>query len=108
MKNYNCPNCGAPIGYTEICQYCGTRLNWIPFTAVKVEICPRKIIPLKSIITVPFEAKALFNASEYSNAVRNELVKRLSGDIPQFMDVISSDLPSICATEYQARLLICK
>ena len=28
---YNCPNCGAPIGYNRICPYCGTRLRWEPY-----------------------------------------------------------------------------
>ena len=30
-ENYNCPNCGAPIGYTEKCDYCGTRIEWRPY-----------------------------------------------------------------------------
>ena len=36
---YNCPNCAAPIGYHEVCPYCGTALDWVPFvrTTLKVE-----------------------------------------------------------------------
>lgn len=30
-ENYNCPNCGAPIGYTDKCDYCGTRIEWRPY-----------------------------------------------------------------------------
>lgn len=30
-ENYNCPNCGAPIGFTEKCEYCGTRIEWRPY-----------------------------------------------------------------------------
>ena len=29
-EKYNCPNCGAPIGYTERCPYCLTVLHWRP------------------------------------------------------------------------------
>lgn len=31
MKDYNCPNCGAPIGYQDQCDYCGTRIEWRPY-----------------------------------------------------------------------------
>lgn len=31
-RKYNCPNCGAPIGYSSICPYCGTTLFWLPMT----------------------------------------------------------------------------
>lgn len=31
MEGYNCPNCGAPIGYMDKCDYCGTRIEWRPY-----------------------------------------------------------------------------
>ena len=43
-KLYNCPNCSAPIGYSDVCAYCGTRLNWIPFK-FDVQIVPHYIKP---------------------------------------------------------------
>ena len=47
-RQYNCPNCGAPIGYSETCQYCGTRLFWYPVT--KIEFLPvnRKVEKLRA------------------------------------------------------------
>lgn len=36
-KIYNCPNCAAPIGYSNKCEYCGTLLRWIPFDEMKIE-----------------------------------------------------------------------
>lgn len=36
-KIYNCPNCAAPIGYSDKCEYCGTLLRWIPFDEMKIE-----------------------------------------------------------------------
>lgn len=36
-KIYNCPNCAAPIGYGDKCEYCGTLLHWIPFDEMKIE-----------------------------------------------------------------------
>ena len=32
---YNCPNCAAPIGYSDRCPYCGTVLRWQPFLALE-------------------------------------------------------------------------
>lgn len=30
-KEYNCPNCGAPIGRDrDSCPYCGTAFDWFP------------------------------------------------------------------------------
>ena len=37
-ENYNCPNCGAPIGYTDKCDYCGTRIEWRPYV---IHLAPR-------------------------------------------------------------------
>lgn len=31
---YNCPNCAAPIGYSDKCPYCGTVLRWMPFLSI--------------------------------------------------------------------------
>ena len=33
----NCPNCAAPIGYSEVCPYCGTAINWIPIKQATFE-----------------------------------------------------------------------
>ena len=35
MSKYNCPNCGAPIGVSSKCEYCGTVLKWVPLTTVE-------------------------------------------------------------------------
>ena len=35
---YNCPNCAAPIGYHEVCAYCGTALNWVPFVRNTLQV----------------------------------------------------------------------
>lgn len=34
---YNCPNCAAPIGYHEVCPYCGTALHWTPTVNVTIK-----------------------------------------------------------------------
>lgn len=108
MKMYNCPNCGAPIGYSEICQYCGTRLSWVPFTSVKVEICPKTIVPLENVMMVPFEAKAVLPPEDYTNMVYHELSRKVAEVIPEFMEIRSMDRLELCSTEIRARLLVCK
>ena len=107
-KKYNCPNCGAPIGYSEVCSYCGTRLNWVPFTSVKVEICPKKIVNLDAAVAVPFSAKEYLPPDEYDRMVQKALVSKLAEGIPKFMQVISEEDPALLATKTHARLLVCK
>ena len=40
-EKYNCPNCGAPIGFGSICEYCGTVLHWIP--SMYIEYIPKHL-----------------------------------------------------------------
>lgn len=40
-KDYNCPNCGAPIGYSDKCEYCGTLLRWTPM--ISIEYIPKNL-----------------------------------------------------------------
>lgn len=35
---YNCPNCSAPIGYNEVCPYCGTALDWVPTVNMTIKV----------------------------------------------------------------------
>lgn len=108
MRKYNCPNCGAPIGYSEFCSYCGTRLDWMPFTSVKVEICPKKIVTLKAVVEVPFSAKEYLDPVEYNRMVMRQLVDKLAEGIPEYIDVASMDDPALLTTKTYARLLVCK
>lgn len=50
---YNCPNCGAPIGYSPKCEYCGTVLQWIPTTIIEIE--NPEIVTLQSRASVQNE-----------------------------------------------------
>lgn len=27
IESLNCPNCGAPVSKTDVCEYCGTRFR---------------------------------------------------------------------------------
>ena len=108
MKRYNCPNCGAPIGYSEICQYCGTRLNWIPFTGVKIEIAPKTIIPLKSVVKIPYEHKKLFSAEEYEHFVKDKIIRDVAIILPDYMEFETMYDPVLNAEDTIARLLVCK
>ena len=40
-EKYNCPNCGAPIGYSDKCEYCGTRIRWTPI--ISIEYIPKNL-----------------------------------------------------------------
>lgn len=46
---YNCPNCAAPIGYHEVCPYCGTALDWVPFAHMTIKTERRDIRKYRAI-----------------------------------------------------------
>ena len=48
---YNCPNCAAPIGYHEVCPYCGTALDWVPFVHMTIKTEKRNIIKCVAVFT---------------------------------------------------------
>ena len=56
MKEYNCPNCGAPIGYTDKCEYCGTRIEWRPYV---IHLAPKlyyhKTYEASAVCAIPKE-----------------------------------------------------
>lgn len=70
---YNCPNCGAPIGYSEICPYCGTRLRWEPQVSV-VEFKP--INERRHTIAARVDIPDSSSVSE--DKIRKELERQLS------------------------------
>ena len=53
MKKYNCPNCGAPIGYSNRCQYCGTVLDWTPHIAGTIVYTSLPVDQLVAEVCIP-------------------------------------------------------
>lgn len=64
-QRYNCPNCSAPIGVSPVCEYCGTRLEWLPI--IKFDSEPSRTIDWAKTIClfddIP-EAEFIDNAKE--------------------------------------------
>lgn len=81
MKEYNCPNCGAPIGFTEKCEYCGTRIEWRPYV---IHLAPQlyyyKTHYASAIEMVP-KGPLGTDSSFTMRLARNELFERLSRQI---------------------------
>lgn len=52
---YNCPNCAAPIGYHEVCPYCGTALYWMPTVSMMFKTERRGIKKCVAAVVEPIE-----------------------------------------------------
>ena len=99
---YNCPNCGAPIGYSPVCQYCGTRLDWLPFKEVDILIKPKHI----NMITA--EASA-FVGDEVPPEIRDKvafrgLVERLAENVAKACRINRDDDWIRCGKRYKAQV----
>ena len=53
---YNCPNCAAPIGYHEVCPYCGTALDWVPTVHMTLKVEKRNIRKCVAIVPAPIHS----------------------------------------------------
>lgn len=74
-EKYNCPNCGAPIGHSDKCEYCGTLLRWIPITYME-------FIP-KSLHVQQAEAAAEWDREK--GELDREVLDRLSNKLANFI-----------------------
>ena len=90
-ENYNCPNCGAPIGYQDKCDYCGTRIEWRPYV---IHLAPRlyyhKTYDASVIGMVKKGALGTENPFAMELAHR-ELFERLANQIRQNVRVVEED-----------------
>jgi hypothetical protein len=91
MEGYNCPNCGAPIGFTDKCDYCGTRIEWRPYV---IHLAPRlyyhKVYDASVIGTVKKGIMGTENAFAMKMAY-NELFQRLARQIQKNVKVAEED-----------------
>lgn len=91
MKDYNCPNCGAPIGYQDKCDYCGTRIEWRPYV---IHLAPRlhylKVYDASVIGMVKKGALGTENPIAMGLAYR-ELFERLANQMRQNVKVVEED-----------------
>ena len=91
MKEYNCPNCGAPIGFAEKCEYCGTRIEWRPYV---IHLAPQlyyhKTHDASVIRMVKKGALGTENLIAMELAHR-ELFERLANQMRQNVRVVEED-----------------
>lgn len=88
---YNCPNCGAPIGYTDRCEYCGTRIEWRPYV---IHLAPKLYYHKTYDASVIGMVKKGILGTESSFAMRvayKELFERLARQMQQNVTVRQED-----------------
>lgn len=105
-ERYNCPNCGAPIGYSPHCQYCGTLLNWIPFIAACFTAEPRNI--RKLVGKVMFTRNNILGLGEevVQHLAEQQLAEQFARKIPDVWEVKVEDDPIIDGKDYRATLYV--
>lgn len=87
-NKYNCPNCGAPIGYTERCPYCLTVLNWRP---TLIEFVPASFDEHK--IEARVEIDEIYTNERNIQAKKNmalvveRLAMQLAKELPEYWDL---------------------
>lgn len=105
QREYNCPNCGAPIGYAEICPYCKTRLNWTP--TVEILYTPTRYSQSK------IEARAKVYLEDLRNGLKEGTVleslrRQLAEQIPNIWEVRTAEDHIADSVTYFARILAYK
>ena len=103
-KRYNCPNCGAPIGYAEKCAYCGTLLNWIPTKEVRFvpEQMQRTILEAR----VAVDYGSLIGVGIKEEQIKDELKRQLAEAIPEAWEVCTMEDYRQDSVVYRARLYV--
>ena len=83
-EKYNCPNCGAPIGYSDKCEYCGTVLRWTPM--ISIEYIPKNLHVRQMAVATKIseqdeEVIREIGAARGGDWIIRELSKRLAEEI---------------------------
>ncbi len=102
-RTYNCPNCGAPIGrMTNTCTYCGTLISWIPSVNVyfTTKTYERQVLEARATI----DLHLIQECPEFDKKIRNDLVQKIAGMIPEVWEVKYDDEPYRHRRLYIARL----
>ena len=88
-EGYNCPNCGAPIGFTEKCEYCGTRIEWRPYV---INLAPQlyyhKTHEASAVGTFPRDMAKHASARE---AIKASLGERIGDQIANYLVVVEKE-----------------
>lgn len=105
-ESYNCPNCGAPIGYSPHCQYCGTLLNWIPAVAVTFKAEREKIKTLACRCRVSY-SKFYYFGEAGQRATEKMLAEQMAEKLTEVWNLEIKDVPGAKCKEYCATVRVC-
>ena len=104
-ERYNCPNCGAPIGYSPSCQYCGTLLNWVPAVAVTFKAEREKIKTLACRYRVSY-SKFYYYGEAGQQVAERALANQIAEKLRDVWKLEIKDVPGRCK-EYCATVRVC-
>lgn len=105
-ERYNCPNCAAPIGYSPRCQYCGTRLDWVPIIAVNFTAEPRNVKKLVGRVMRTRSDIELLGTKNAQLIAERELAAQFAQKVPEIWEMKIEDNPIIDGKDYCATVYV--
>ena len=105
MTSYNCPNCGAPIGFTDKCEYCGTRIEWRPYV---IHLAPKlyyhnKTHEASAVSDLP---RDMAKHEPMREMVRSRLGEKIGEQIAKHLVMVErEDNGSLPYTEFRADIV---
>ena len=89
----SCPNCGAPINrVTMKCEYCGTVFEEVGYRELKIIHNPHAV-PIKAVVSVPYEMIHQLGDKESESIIRNELLNEMKPILTEHMDIVCEEDP---------------
>lgn len=90
MKEYKCPNCGAPINMATMkCEYCGATFGHDD-SLIIYQLEHPKIMPFQTITKIDREFARI---DGYEKFIMDEVARSLADKIAKYMEVQVQDDP---------------
>ena len=103
---YNCPNCGAPIEFSEKCKYCGTNIGWMPYELGTIKTIPFKAVPIKCQLSVNKYSDNYYHIPD--EIIENQLKKEMSLKIADSVSIRQVDNFLMHRIDYIGEILVGK
>ena len=105
-RQYNCPNCAAPLTGGDICPYCGTRIEWIPMVACNISVRPKKVVPIISDYRVTREEYKNMGSGRYDDICMERVKSELGCYATRYAKLKKVFVPELNHIVYRGELLI--
>lgn len=105
---YNCPNCAAPLTGESVCQYCGTRIEWIPVISCNLTMLPKKFVPVKAEFRLDRHKYETVERGKYVEFCIESLKHEICSYATRFVKIGKTFDPVLNTLVYRGELLVCE